>query len=119
MMTHAMAPKKNPLKLNTLQLKTLTVLQQLAQVPFYAAGDAETGEVLIRSFPQPHGNHFHCGDAVIMSKDATGLQNPNVWSALERKGLARSMFPSAIALSPAGLAYETGLADQILNRSDH
>jgi len=118
-MKHAMTPKKNPLKLNALQLKTLTVLQQLARVPHYAVQDDETGEVLIRAFPQPHGNHFHCGDALVMSKDATGLKNPNVWSALERKGLARSMFPSAIALSPKGLAYDTGLADQILHRSDH
>ena len=28
-----MAPKQNPLKLNPLQLRTLTVLQQLARVP--------------------------------------------------------------------------------------
>jgi hypothetical protein len=114
-----MAPKSNPLKLNALQLKTLTVLQQLATVPLYAVPDEESGGVLIRSLPRPHGNHFHCGDAVVMSKDATGLQNPNVWSALERKGLARSMYPAAIALLPDGLAYDTGLSDEILHRSDH
>jgi len=114
-----MVQKKNPLKLNALQLKTLTVLQQLATVPMFASADEASGEVLIRYLPSPHGDHFHCGDAVVMSKDATGLQNKAVWTALERKGLARSMFPTSIALSPAGLRYDTGLADQILHRSDH
>jgi hypothetical protein len=55
----------------------------------------------------------------VMSKDASGLKNESVWKALERKGLARSMFPAAIALSVHGQNYETGLADQILHRSDH
>jgi hypothetical protein len=114
-----MAPKKNPLKLNPLQLKTLTVLQQLATVPMFASADEATGEVVIHHLPSPHGNHFHCGDAVVMSKDATGLQNRAVWTALERKGLARSMFPASIALSPEGLRYDTGLSDSILHRSDH
>jgi hypothetical protein len=54
-----------------------------------------------------------------MSKDATGLQNESVWKALERKGLARSLFPMAIALSADGQSYETGLFDTILHRSDH
>ncbi len=114
-----MPPKKNPLKLNALQLKTLTVLQQLARSSMFATRDDATGEVTINSLPHPHGDHFHCGDAVVMSRDATGLQNEKVWRALERKGLARSMFPSAIALSPEGQAYDTGLADQILHHSDH
>ena len=114
-----MAPKTNPLKLNALQLKTLTVLQQLATIPTYATHNLETGETLIRYFPRPHGNHFHCGDAVVMSRDATGLQNRAVWTALERKGLARSMFPDAIALLPEGLSYDTGIAEEILLRSDH
>jgi hypothetical protein len=114
-----MAPNTNPLKLNALQLKTLTVLQQLATVPMYATLSDETGEALIRYFPRPHGDHFHCGDAVVMSRDATGLQNRAVWTALERKGLARSMFPDAIALLPEGLSYDTGLAERVLLRSDH
>ncbi len=74
---------------------------------------------MIRQMPRPHGDHFHCGDAVVMSKDATGLQNQNVWNALQRKGLARSMFPDAITLTAEALAYDTGLADSILHRSDH
>src|SRR2546421_5475831 len=32
----AMAPKKNPLNLNALQLRTLTLLQQLARLPDYS-----------------------------------------------------------------------------------
>ena len=114
-----MPPKKNPLKLNPLQLKTLTILQQLARFPETSTHDEKSGEVLINNLPSPHGNHFHCGDAVVMSADATGLKNEAVWKALERKGLARSMFPMAVALSADGQAYETGLADRILHRSDH
>ena len=114
-----MAPKTNPLKLNALQLKTLTVLQQLATVPMFSEANADTGEVLIRYFPRPHGDHFHCGDAIVMSRDATGLQNKAVWTALERKGLARSHYPDSIVLLPDALGYETGLADRILLRADH
>ena len=114
-----MAPKKNPLKLNALQLKTLTVLQQLSRTPSFASQEDGSSEVVIKNLPRPHGDHFHCGDAVVMSRNATGLKNKNVWTALERKGLARSMFPDAIALTAAALEYDTGLADQILHRSDH
>ena len=114
-----MPQKKNPLKLNALQLKTLTVLQQLARTPMFATTDEESGEVMIRHMPRPHGDHFHCGDAVVMSKDATGLHNQNVWNALQRKGLARSLFPDAISLTAEALDYDTGLAEQILHRSDH
>lgn len=114
-----MPPKKNPLKLNALQLKTLTILQHLASFPESSTRDENSGEVLISNMPRPHGNHFHCGDAIVMSKDASGLQNESVWKALERKGLARSMFPMAIALSAEGQTYETDLADKILHRSDH
>jgi len=35
---------------------------------------------------------------------------------LQRKGLIRSFFPGAAILTPAGLAYDTGLADRILHR---
>ncbi len=114
-----MAPKKNPLKLNALQLKTLTIFQELARDPLHATRDEGTGEVIVRHMPRPHGDHFHCGEAVVLRKDASGLQNQAVWNALQRKGLARAMFPDAIALSNEALEYETGLADQILHRNDH
>ncbi len=114
-----MPPKKNPLKLNNLQLKTLTLLQQLARTPESSTSDPESGEVTISTFPNPHGNHFHVGDAVVMSKDASGLRNEAVWRALERKGLARASFPLAIKLTAEGLGYDTGSPNAILHRADH
>ena len=114
-----MPPKNNPLKLNSLQLRTLTIFQQLARYPESSTKNEQTGEVMITNIPRPHGNHFHCGDAVVASKDATGLKNEAVYKALERKGLARSFFPLGIALTPDGVSYETGFADKILHRSDH
>lgn len=111
--------KKNPANLNPLQLKTLTLLQELARSPAHAAPADAEGAVLVRDLPQPHGDHFHVGDAVAMTRDATGLGNAAVWVALERKGLIRSMFPLAAVLTPEGLAYDTGLADEILHRHHH
>jgi len=114
-----MVQKKNPLRLNALQLRTLTILQQLARFPESSTTNEETGEVMITNLPQPHENHFHCGDAVVASKDATGLKNEAVWKALERRGLAKPFFPIGIALTPDGVGYDTGLSDTILHRSDH
>lgn len=114
-----MVTKKNPLKLNPLQLKTLTIFQQLARFPETGTPDEETGDVFISNLPSPHGNHFHCGDAVVMSRDATGLKNEAVWKALERKGLVKAMFPFAVSLTASGVEYDTGLADAILHRADH
>lgn len=114
-----MPPKTNPLKLNPLQLKTLTLMQELANDPETAMIDQLTGDSTISRFPHAHGNHFHLGRYVVSSADATGLSNEAVWKALERKGLARSFFPTAITLTQAGREYETGLRDQILHGSDH
>src|SRR5690348_2159956 len=105
----AMPPKKNPLSLNPLQLKTLTLLQELARLPGHGRPAEESGAVLVSNLPRPHGDHFHLGEAVVLSRDATGLANAAVWVALERKGLIKSMFPAAALLTPAGLAYDTGL----------
>jgi len=114
-----MPPKRNPLNLNPLQLKTLTLLQELARLPgHHRPADAE-GAVMVGNLPAPHGDHFHLGEAVVMTRDATGLANEAVWRALERKGLIKSMFPEAALLTLAGLAYDTGLADAILHRSGH
>jgi len=114
-----MPPKKNPLKLNKLQLKTLTLLQELARHPESATPDEATGNVTISTFPNPHGDHFHLGDGVVMSKDATGLKNEAVWTALSRKGLAIPSWPLAIKLTPAGLEYDTSQTSSILHKSDH
>jgi hypothetical protein len=113
-----MPPKHNPLNLNALQLKTLTLLQELARSPDHATAMGDGG-VSVSGMPQPHGDHFHLGAALVMARDATGLSNPGAWAALERKGLIKSQFPHGAVLTPAGLAYDTGLADVILHRGGH
>jgi hypothetical protein len=113
------APQKlNPLKLNPLQAKTLVLFQELARHP-ETSSKLESGEIFLNALPQPHGNHFHLGSKVVSSSDATGLNNANVWAVLERKGLIRGHFPGAVALTPLGQTYETGIANQILHGSDH
>jgi len=114
-----MPPKSNPLGLNNLQLKTLALFQELARHPETSSRKEETGEVLISNIPNPHGNHFHLGAAIVSGRDATGLRNPAVWAALERKGLVKSAFPMAITLTPAGVAYDVGAAKSILHGADH
>ena len=113
-----MPPKRNPLNLNPLQLRTLTLLQALAKLPEFSRAGEEAGSVVVRP-PDPHGDHFHLGEAVVTTRDATGLHNPAVWVALERKGLIRSMYPDAAVLTALGLGYETGLGDTILHRGGH
>ena len=112
-----MPPRNNPLKLNPLQLRTLTLLQAMARTQ--GAADAGNGEVAIAQFPQAHGDHFHLGDAVVAGRDATGLYNEAVWNALARKGLARSEYPRQIVLTAEGLGYDTGEAREILRGSSH
>jgi hypothetical protein len=111
-----MPPKKNPLNLNPLQLKTLTLLQELAR---WAGPPEADGSVRLDELPRPHGDHFHIGEAVALTRDATGLGNEAVWVALERKGLIRSEFPHAAVITAEGLAYETGMRSRILHRSHH
>jgi hypothetical protein len=111
-----MPSKRNPLGLNPLQLKTLTLLQELAHLPEYSRPGAE-GCIVITSLPQPHGDHFHLGDAVVASRDATGLHNPGVWMALDRKGLISSHPSTGDQLTPLGRDYDTGLRDRILHRA--
>jgi ribosomal protein S19E (S16A) len=113
-----MPAKKNPLGLNPLQLKTLTLMQELARSPNHAS-PRDGGAVEIGNMPHPHGDHFHVGHAVVMTADATGLFNEAAWKALERKGLIQSDFPHGALVTAEGIAYETGLADQILHRSHH
>lgn len=114
-----MSPKNNPLKLNPLQLRTLTLLQVLAQIPEAVVQGAQEGEITINRFPRAHADHFHLGDAVVMGSDATGLFNEAVWNALDRKGLARADWPKAITLTASGLTYDTGDAREILHQSGH
>jgi hypothetical protein len=115
----AMTNKKNPLKLNPLQMRTLTLLQVLARLPEAATEGPEPGEITISRFPRAHADHFHLGDAIVLGKDATGLFNEAVWNALTRKGLARADWPKAVTLTAEGLAYDTGDAREILHASGH
>jgi len=110
-----MSPKANPAKLNPLQLRTLTLLQAIAQIPGASSSTPE-GDTAITQFPHAHGDHFHLGDATVAAQDATGLENENVWNALARKGLIKAAWPDQIALTPDGVAYDTGIADQILHK---
>jgi hypothetical protein len=114
-----MPPKRNPLNLNPLQLKTLTLLQELARLAGKPAPEGEPGGLAISELPNPHGDHFHLGESVVAARDATGLRNPAVWAALERKGLIRPKLPEAVILTAAGQQYDTGLADAILHRAGH
>ncbi|MFL5333844.1 MAG: hypothetical protein ACJ8H8_11855 [Geminicoccaceae bacterium] len=114
-----MPDRPNPLKLNPLQAKTLALLQELASLPDFAGPVDAAGNVPLRFLPEPHGDHFHVGSAVVRSRDATGLANAAVFGALSRKGLIVTGPRGLPAVTPLGRAYDTGLADQILHRSDH
>ena len=114
-----MPPKLNPLKLNALQLRTLSLLQALVRVPGTASAGPRVGEITVERFPQIHGDHFHLGEGVVASKDATGLFNEKVWHALERKGLARGDWPHRITLTAEALTYDTGHEGEIIRRAAH
>ena len=114
-----MPPRKNPLKLNALQLRTLVLLQELAKLPEIGQPDEATGNLAISQLPRPHGNHAHIGPYVVASRELTGFSNPSVWAALARRKLIVGEFPIAIALTPEGTTYDTGLSEQFTQRSDH
>ena len=115
---HVPMAKKNPLKLNPLQLRTLTILQAIAQLPEAGEPGPGEGEFTIRRFPGRHADHFHVGAFMVNGSDATGLFNEAVWHALTRKGLARGDWPNSITLTPDGFSYDTGLAE-ILHAAGH
>lgn len=114
-----MTAKKNPLNLNALQLKTLTMFQALSGLEGYGIPGEQDGHFLIQRFPHAHGDHFHLGPWVLAARDASGLSNESVWKALERKGLIQSMYPRACILTPAGHAYDTGLRQSMLHEAHH
>ncbi len=114
-----MPPKKNPLKLNKLQLRTLALAQVLARDKNAAKPDAHSGDIYLMALPQPHGDHVHVGEFVVSARDASGLANKAVWNALARKGLVRTDGPVFITVTEAGLAYDTGYGERFLSPSDH
>jgi len=113
-----MPPRQNPLKLNSLQLRTLAILQAMARLDGIGK-QMEDGGMTITRFPQPHGDHFHIGDATVATRDASGLFNEAVWNALTRKGLARADWPHTITLTVAALDYDTGVTDEVLRTAPH
>ena len=115
-----MTTKKNPLKLNKLQLRSLALAQVLAADPGLSSRDEETGDVRVLQMPHAHGDHVHIGGFTVSARDASGLTNPAVWVALERKGLARSGDPmAAVTLTAFGVEYDTGLGDKFITPTDH
>lgn len=115
----AMPAKKNPLKLNKLQLRTLALVHVLAADEDCCRKDEQSGEVELLRLPHAHGDHVHVGQFTVTGKDASGLSNPAVWTALVRKGLVRRDDMGKVTVTVEGLAYETGLADLFLQASDH
>jgi hypothetical protein len=107
------------IKLNALQSKTLMLLQILARDKDSGAPTKDSGDVRITRLPHAHGNHMHVGEYVVSSRDASGLSNPSVWTALSRKGLVRENWEEEIVLTAEGLAYSTGLESKFLSASDH
>lgn len=107
------------IKLNGLQTRTLALLQELAGHEDMATTDAATGEVTIHHMPHAHGDHMHVGRFAVSSRFASGLANPAVWVALERKGMAKSSYPLSITLTKQGLEFKTGIREQMLEESDH
>jgi hypothetical protein len=114
-----MTPKNNPLNLNPLQLKTLTLLQAMARIDMFSQPGEVEGERDITSMPHAHGDHFHLGEYLVMARDATGLNNQAVWTALERKGLVRTNFPKSATMTVEGMTYDTGMAGEILHSGGH
>ena len=114
-----MLTKRNPKKLNKLQLKTLAILQEFAQSELAAPGENE-GEMKINQIPHPHNDHFHVASGVVLTKDATGLFNRSVWAALIRKGLMHNeVFPLSTTLTSEGVNYDTGIKERIVHSRDH
>ncbi|HAA92566.1 MAG TPA: hypothetical protein DCS82_06610 [Rhodospirillaceae bacterium] len=114
-----MPPKKNPLRLNKLQLRTLALAQVMAADETLSSRNDDTGEVTLLQLPRPHGNHVHIGRFVVSARDVSGFTNPAVWKALERKELARAEDALTIVITSTGVEYDTGLSDRFLTPSDH
>jgi hypothetical protein len=114
-----MPPKRNPLKLNKLQLRTLALVQVMCDDPTMARLDEESGEATIIRMPHAHGDHMHVGQYVVSSREASGLSNTAVWNAFARKGIARRGDGGEIIITAEGIAYDTGLSDRFLSPSDH
>ena len=106
------------IKLNLLQSRTLALFQELAKSTETSVAIEGTDEICVMFLPIPHGNHVHIGRFVVSSKDASGFNNEKVWRVLEKKGLAKSEFPTRIILTKAGIEFDTGFSKEF-PISDH
>ena len=91
--------RKNPLKLNKLQLRTLVLAQIVARDENSGQIDAATGEGTLLRVPHAHGDHVHVGQFTVAARDASGFDNPAVWVVLTRKGLVKEGYPGSIVLT--------------------
>ena len=108
----------NPLKLNKLQLRTLVLTQFIARSQPQEAWNSD-GSITILTLPHAHGDHFHVGEFVVNSAEASGFSNQGVWGALARKGLVAQKEVPPILLTREGLDYDTGLEHHFTQKSDH
>ncbi len=114
-----MVAKKNPLKLNKLQLRTLALAQVIADDPALVQVDGVSGDVMLLSLPHAHGDHVHIGSFSVSVRDISGFSNPAVWAVMERKGLARNTNGMTVTLTADGMAYDTGLGHHFRKLSEH
>ncbi len=76
-------PKQNPLNLNPLQLRTLTLMQALPKIEGHGRPSDTPGHVIVSGFPGRHGDHFHVGDAGPARKGAGIMSGARVRGACD------------------------------------
>ena len=108
-----MPMRKNPLRLNKLQLRTLALTQLMAKDKELSETNPGDDEVTVSTVPSPAGGTVQIGSIAFSARDASGLSNPSVWKALERKGIIRFDSSLRIVVTATGLNYDTGLGDKL------
>ncbi len=81
--------------------------------------DEVTDEIRLLRLPSLYGDHIHIGRYVVSARDASGLSNNTMWTALERKALLHRVNSLPATLTKDELDYNKGLADKFWTRSDH
>jgi len=111
--------KKNPLQLNKLQLRTLALLQILAEEYHDKETPYQNNGITVKNLPPLHGDHVHIGRFTVSSREISGFSNSSVLAALSRKKLIDYSFPPSITITKEGLQYKTELIQKLKNLSDH
>ena len=75
--------RKNPLKLNKLQLRTLVLAQVIAKDPNSGKIDEATGEATLLRVPHAHGDHVHVGKFTVAARDASDVACPEEQASAE------------------------------------